>query len=328
MPSAYTPLGFNKQASGENENTWGEVLNDEAIELIDTAIRGRTAFTLSGSKTLTSTNGVANEARSAILHITGGTGGTVTVPNISKPYLVINDATGAVIITAGGMVTVTVAAGETSQVAVDGVAAVHKVIFSDFDGSKLRDVGNPTDPQDAATKAYVDSLAFDAVDLPGQDTSTDGAALFSDGANAAWRDIDVADVIGAAPISAPSFTGGVTIASGASISGGLTYAGSTKANVTAVPSLNIDLTGAEFFTKAISTNSAFTFSGAVASKAMAFTLLLTITSAAVPSWPASVKYAGGLNPSSTLGNGTHRLGFITDDGGTTWLMVVIARAIA
>lgn len=196
MPSAYTPLGFNKQASGENENTWGEVLNDEAIELIDTAVRGRTAFTLSGSKTLTSTNGVANEARSAILHITAGTGGTVTVPNLSKPYLVINEASGAVVISAGGMNTASVAAGETAQVAVDGLAAVHKVIFSDFGGEKLRNVGNPTDAQDAATKAYTDSLAFDAVDLPGQDSNTDGAALFSDESSATWRAVETADVVG------------------------------------------------------------------------------------------------------------------------------------
>lgn len=185
MPSAYTPLGFNKQASGENENTWGEVLNDEAIELIDTAIRGRTAFTLSGSKTLTSTNGVANEARSAILHITGGTGGTVTVPNLSKPYLVINEASGAVVISAGGMNTASVAAGETAQVAVDGLAAVHKVIFSDFAGEKLRNVGNPIDDQDAATKAYVDSLAFDAVDLPAQ-TGNAGKFLTTNGSASSW----------------------------------------------------------------------------------------------------------------------------------------------
>ncbi|MES3028490.1 MAG: hypothetical protein V4820_11630 [Pseudomonadota bacterium] len=301
------------------------MLNDEAIELIDTAIRGRTAFTLSGPKTLTSTNGVANEARSAILHITGGTGGTVTVPNLSKPYLVINGATGAVTITAGGMTTASVAAGETAQVAVDGVAAVRKVIFSDFDGSKLRDVGNPSDPQDAATKAYVDSLAFDAVDLPGQDTSTDGAALFSDGVNAEWRGIDVDDVLGAAPISAPSFTDGVGVAGGLDVTGVVTQTGGSVANVDAMAALDIDFSLADGHTKSISTNSAFTFSGFVAGKLQCALLTLTISSSAVPSWPASVRHPTSVNPSTSLGNGKHLLGLITSNGGTDVVLVVLAR---
>jgi hypothetical protein len=196
LPSEYTALGFNKQASGENENTWGEVLNDEAIELIDSAIRGRTAFTLSGSKTLTSTNGVANESRAAILHITGGTGGTVTIPDLSKLYVVINQASGVVSISAGGVTVAAVNAGETAQVVADGMAAVRKVLYSDFAGSRLTNVGNPVDNQDAATKAYVDAQAFEAVDLPGQDSSTDGAFLHSDGTTAGWEMIGIDDVVG------------------------------------------------------------------------------------------------------------------------------------
>lgn len=312
MPSTYTALGFNKQASGENENTWGEVLNDEAIELIDAAIRGRTAFALSGSKTLTSTNGVANEARAAILHITSGTGGTVTIPDLSKLYVVINEASGSVTISAGGVNTAIVNAGETAQVASDGMATVRKVLYSDFAGERLTNVGNPVDDQDAATKAYVDNIAFDAVDLPGQDTATDGAALFSDGENAEWRLIDVDDVVGAAPSDAPSFTNGVSLD------------GSTNQNVVAVAASAIDISDGEIFTKSISTNTAFTFTGAVASRAAGFILFLTISSAAVPSWPASVDHSGGADPSATLGNGKHILSFITENGGTTWTMIVVA----
>lgn len=306
MPSAYTPLGFNKQASGENENTWGEVLNDEAIELIDTAVRGRTAFTLSGSKTLTSTNGVANEARSAILHITGGTGGTVTVPNISKPYLVINEASGAVVISAGGVNTASVAAGETAQVAVDGLAAVHKVIFSDFGGEKLRNVGNPTDAQDAATKAYADSLAFGAVDLPGQGAGTVGFVLTSDGASAEWSEGSNATFPLLAPVAAPAFTGTIT------------HTGASKENVTAIAAADLDLSSASLFTKSISSNTTFTLSNlpVAAEGGMAFAVKLTISSAAVPSWPASVKWPGGTKP--PLPNGTHLIGFLSFDDGTTW----------
>ncbi|OFX05435.1 MAG: hypothetical protein A3E78_09475 [Alphaproteobacteria bacterium RIFCSPHIGHO2_12_FULL_63_12] len=193
MPSTYTGLGFNKQASGENENTWGDVLNDEAIALIDEAIRGRTAFALSGLKTLTSTNGVANEARDAILHITSGTGGTVTIPDLSKLYVVINEASGAVIISAGGATTVTVAADETAQVVADGLTAVRKVVFSDFAGAEITSIANPTTAQSAATKAYVDAQAFAAVDLPGQSGQA-GKYLKTDGTNAGWDQLTVSEV--------------------------------------------------------------------------------------------------------------------------------------
>lgn len=123
--------------------------------------------------------------------------------------------------------------------------------------------------------------------------------------------------LGAAASDAPTFTSGVTISSG-----------SVKQAVQAVASTAIDLSLTDFFTKSISSNTTFTFSNATASKAQAFAVQLTITSAAVPSWPATVKWTGGLNPSSTLGNGTHVLGFLTFDGGTTWTGLLGARAQA
>jgi hypothetical protein len=97
--------------------------------------------------------------------------------------------------------------------------------------------------------------------------------------------------IGAAASDAPTFTGG------------LTYSGSHKANVQAVASTSLDLSTSEFFTKAISANTTFTFANATASKGMAFVLELTISSAAVPTWPASVDHPNGINPSASLGNG-------------------------
>ena len=75
MPSSYTnSLRFVLQATGENLNTWGVLNNNSMIALADYAIAGRAAFTLSGSKTLTTANGATDEARAAMLDITGGTG--------------------------------------------------------------------------------------------------------------------------------------------------------------------------------------------------------------------------------------------------------------
>lgn len=109
---------------------------------------------------------------------------------------------------------------------------------------------------------------------------------------------------------------GAAASASPTITGGMTFAGSTKQNVQAVAALDLDLTLTEFFTKSISADSTFTFSNAVAAKAAAFIVDLTITSAAVPTWPATVIWAGGNEP--TFGNGRHLVGFITTDGGTTW----------
>lgn len=106
------------------------------------------------------------------------------------------------------------------------------------------------------------------------------------------------------------------------------YTGGVTQNVNPVSALSIDWSEAEFHTKSISTNSTFTMTGFTSGKAQAVILNLTITSAAVPSWPAYVKFPGGANPSSSLGNGRHRLAFITDDGGGTVDMIVLGTAFA
>lgn len=119
--------------------------------------------------------------------------------------------------------------------------------------------------------------------------------------------------IGAAASSAPTITGGMT------------YSGSTKQNPMAMGALDIDVSAAEFFTKTLSASSSITFSNATASKAQGFLLLLTISSSAVPTWPASVEWAYSAEPG--LENGKHLLSFVTLDGGTAWTGVLIAEMI-
>jgi len=121
---------------------------------------------------------------------------------------------------------------------------------------------------------------------------------------------------------------GAAAALAPTITGGMTLSGSTKQNVQALGALDLDLSVSDFFTKSISANSTFAFSNPTANRAQAFVLELTISSAAVPTWPASVQWENGFNPSSTLGNGRHVLGFVTFDGGTTWTGMVGARAAA
>lgn len=196
MPSSYTASArFILQATGENNNTWGALLNAGAFQLIDTAICGRLAFTLSGSKTLTTALGATDEARNAILDVTGGSGGTIIVPSVSKLYVVRNNAAGPVVVqTAGGVIMSSVAAGECVALMCDA-SNVQPIFANDFGLAVLHNAGNPTSPQDVATKAYADALAFtaNAGILPGQ-TGANGWALFSNGTNALWKQIATTDV--------------------------------------------------------------------------------------------------------------------------------------
>lgn len=160
MPSSASTYGLELQQTGENSSTWGDKLNT-VVELIEELIGGRNAFTLSGSKTLSNTNYVSNEARCGVQHITSGTGGTVTIPDLSRIYLFINDASGNVTVSASGGTDATVYPGERVIVVCTGTN-VYRFTLLNMAGLALENLADPTDPQDAATKAYADALALDA----------------------------------------------------------------------------------------------------------------------------------------------------------------------
>lgn len=187
MPSSPTTrIRAEKQAAGENLNTWGDTKLNEALSRFDEAIAGRTAFALSGSKTLTATNYVADEARSMVLDVTSGTGGTITIPGVEKVYLVRNGASGDVIVTTGGGATATLKAGEIRMVFCDATN-VRLATMTDFGGAVLKNIGTPTVATDACTKDYADNLALAAAagNLPGQPGNA-GKFLTTDGTNASW----------------------------------------------------------------------------------------------------------------------------------------------
>lgn len=108
-----------KPEPGQYTNTWGTVLNGKAFDLFDAAMDGVESYTLSGTKTLTSVNADTDQARMRVQNITGGTGGTVTIPAVQKMYLVRNNASGTVYFTAGGTMA-TIPAGSTMMVFCDG----------------------------------------------------------------------------------------------------------------------------------------------------------------------------------------------------------------
>ena len=100
MASTFTTrIRLNKQGTGDNDSTWGTVLNDEVIDLTDFAIAGYTTISLAGGDvSLTTNDGTADEARSAMLELTGtltGDTGVYLPSGISKSYIVKNNTSGA-----------------------------------------------------------------------------------------------------------------------------------------------------------------------------------------------------------------------------------------
>ena len=94
MPSTYSPsLKIELIASGEASGTWGVLTNNNLGSVIEQAIAYTTSVNVtSGNVTLTSLNGVVDQARSAVLEVTGTPGVTrvITVPNVQKTYTVRN----------------------------------------------------------------------------------------------------------------------------------------------------------------------------------------------------------------------------------------------
>ena len=83
----------------------------------------------------------------------------------------------------------------------------------------------------------------------------------------------------------------------------------------------INLANGNVFTVTLGGNVTFTFSGATASTACSFGLYITqdATGSRAATWPASVKWAGGIAPTlSTTANALDMLVFETINGGNTW----------
>ena len=97
--SSYTSrIRLEKQTPGQNENTWGTVLNDNVIDLVDDSIAAYTTITVSSvAVTLTQSDGASDQARSAFLDISGTLTSNVNViiPALSKGYDVRNSTSGS-----------------------------------------------------------------------------------------------------------------------------------------------------------------------------------------------------------------------------------------
>lgn len=180
MPSSYTARNrLTKQATGENTNTWGLILNSGVFDLLDFLADG--LVTITGNIALSTANGASDQARARFLNITAPA--VVTIPSVEKWYLI--RATAAATITNGSN-SVNLPAGEVSFVVTDG-ASIWKQSTTTFEGQRLKNIGAPTANTDAATKKYVDDTAFSSAagNLPGQGGNS-GKFLRTDGTVPEW----------------------------------------------------------------------------------------------------------------------------------------------
>ena len=101
MASTYTPNGSTKQGTNDNPNTWGAILNNQVIELVEEMVNGVAVIDVTGSSniTISTTNGGSSPARHATLEIVGtiSTNITITVPSTEHQYYLRSTHTGGTV---------------------------------------------------------------------------------------------------------------------------------------------------------------------------------------------------------------------------------------
>jgi len=126
MASTYsTSLKLELIGNGDQSGTWGTTTNNNLGTLLEQAITGVQSIVMSNANyTLTDYNGVSDEARNAVLVVTGTNSAIrqIICPLVNKLYVVTNNTSGGYAVTIGGSTgsTVSIPNGVTAQVYCDG----------------------------------------------------------------------------------------------------------------------------------------------------------------------------------------------------------------
>ena len=283
MADTYTSLlRFRKQEVGANSNTWGTLLNT-LLDLVDVALAGMTTInTTGGTTTLTSNNGTSDEARYAILKITGAlaSNAEIVVPASTKQYTVWNATSGSYtckVKTSGGT-GIFVTQGTKTTLFCDGT--------------------NVESCQTDITDAELSAIA-------GLASAADKLAYFTGSGTAALTDLTAAarTVLDDATVAAMVATLGA-----ASLSVAQTFTAANRGAVTALTSsaasIAINLATTNNFSHTMTENTTLAApSNAVAGQSGAITITQHASSAKTLAYNSFWKFAGGAVPvlSTTVG---------------------------
>ena len=168
-------LRLRVQETGANTNTWGALLN-VALQLVDDAVAGVASITLTANYPLTSANYVEDEARKAILKFSGTGSYTVTIPSVSKAYVIWNNTSGTLTITAGAGTTVDIDTGDIV------------IVFCDAVNVKTLGYGG------LSLKAYIAAAALTATGTLPATTGNEGKALIVRSLAATWDRLATTDL--------------------------------------------------------------------------------------------------------------------------------------
>lgn len=144
---------------------------------------------------------------------------------------------------------------------------------------------------------------------------TAGQTLASNGSSVYWS--TPVSVDWSSPGSLGSNTANAATFTTLSTTGSLTSNGSIITNVVTVAASAIDCNTGTYFTKTATGALTWTVTNVPASGAYSFILELTNGGTGTQTWMTGTKWPGGTAP-TLVASGVDVLGFITDDGGTTW----------
>jgi hypothetical protein len=170
MPSSWSAsLRFELQFTGENINLWGDKLN-AVLQHVDYAIAGWLTLSVTGDTTLTTANAGDDQARAAMIKLTGTPAANfnLIIPSVSKNYFVQNATGKAVTVTTGAGATVLIDAGDKTVVFCDG-SNVNTLNFGGLD-----------------LKQYIQAFSASAGAVPSP-LGNAGKFLWNDGTNILWK---------------------------------------------------------------------------------------------------------------------------------------------
>ena len=286
MATFTSRIRLEKQDNGANSGTWGTVLNQNVIDLVDDAVAGYTIVSCSSAITLSSNNGSADQSRSAILELQGTLTSSVdiTIPSVSKIYFVKNNTSGSHAITlktAATTAKTTVTQGGTGPFVCD---AVNVITGADTTGLGLGTAAtlnfgtsvNELIPVSSADVRYIPTSTSSTISsnkVFSGTVITSGTATFT---------------------SATTFSAAVSAASSTTFAGAV---GTPEVSIASATSMNVDFSAGNNFAITLGTNA--TLAGAVNGKVgQSGTITITQdgTGSRTLSYGASYNFPSGTAP--------------------------------